>query len=84
MFSAFQVSRGHAVNHFMFPPPKANLTTRERWLLYFVLTGLPGMNVMLWFGFSASMVYELVTWMPQQRLFDSLDLAKTLPFSKNP
>ena len=68
----------------MFPPPKANLTTRERWILYFVLTGLPGMCVMQWFGFSYAMVFEVIAWIPQQRLFDSLELAKTLPFSQTP
>ena len=65
----------------MFPPPNfEELNTRERWVLYFVLSGLPGLNVALWFGFPAAILFEIVVWIPQQRLFDSLELAKTLPF----
>ncbi|TCV82715.1 hypothetical protein EDC63_11932 [Sulfurirhabdus autotrophica] len=65
----------------MFPAPKINhLNTRDRWLLYFVLTSLPGLNIFIWFGFTAAVVFELLMWIPQQRLFDVLELSKTLPF----
>ena len=65
---------------FTMPAPRAALTSRQRWVLYFVLTGLPGLNVTVWFGFGWAMVFEAFVWIPQQRLFDVLELAKTLPF----
>lgn len=64
----------------MMPAPAKNLSTRDRWLVYLVLAALPGMNVTAWFGFWWSMLFELVIWLPQQRLFDALHLAETLPF----
>lgn len=64
----------------MFSAPRQALSTRERWVLYFVLTALPGLNITVWFGFAWSMVFELIVWIPQQRIFDALDLAKTLPY----
>ena len=54
------------------------LCTKERWLLYFVLTGLPGLSISVAFGWS--LLFEVFAWIPQQRLFDNLELAKTLPF----
>ena len=64
----------------MMPAPCKKLSTRERWILYFVIAALPGLNVSVWFGFAWSMVFEAVVWIPQQRLFDALDLARTLPY----
>lgn len=63
-------------------PKISTLNNRERWVLYLVLSGLPGLNVALWFGFSAAILFEIIVWIPQQRLFDSLELAKTIPFSQ--
>ena len=60
-------------------PPYEFLSSRERWILYLVMATLPGLNVSVWFGFAWSMVFEAVMWIPQQRLFDALDLSKTLP-----
>lgn len=62
----------------MLPSPPVDLTPLQRWCLYIVLTGLPGMNVATWFGFQWAMLFELVAWIPQQRIFDALELAKTL------
>ena len=56
------------------------LSAKERWLLYFVLTGLPGLSISVAFGFGWSLVFEVFAWIPQQRLFDHLELAKTLPY----
>lgn len=62
------------------PTPRQNLSTRDRWLLYFVLTALPGLNISVWFGFAWAMAFEVLVWIPQQRVFDALNLASTLPF----
>lgn len=61
----------------MIPLPKAILSPRDRWLLYLVLTTLPGLNIALWFGFTASVLFEILTWIPQQKLFNALQLAHT-------
>lgn len=58
------------------------LPARERWALYFTFAALPGMCVFTWFGFTAAVVYEMVVWVPQQKLFDHLQLETTLPFTK--
>jgi len=60
------------------------LSTRQRWFLYLVLTGLPGLTVSVLFGFGWSLLLEAVIWIPQQRFFDELELAKTLPFQDLP
>lgn len=62
----------------MLPSPPDDLTPSQRWCLYFVLAGLPGMNVATWFGVQWAMLFELAVWIPQQRIFDALELAKTL------
>ena len=36
------------------------------------------MNVATWFGVQWAMLFELAVWIPQQRIFDALELAKTL------
>ena len=56
------------------------LSSSERWLLYLVLTGLPGISISVLFGFGWALLFEAIAWIPQQRLFDDLELAKTLPF----
>ena len=56
------------------------LSSLERWLLYLVVTGLPGLTICVVFGFGWSLLFEAITWFPQQRFFDHLELAKTLPF----
>lgn len=64
---------------------KAWLKTRRplyRWLLYYALTSTPGVLVFFVFGFSVALLFELVTWVPQQRFFDFLGLADTLPIPK--
>lgn len=53
------------------------LSSKERWILYFVFCGLPGLNVALWFGFQASLLFELFVWIPQQRIFDHFELEKS-------
>jgi len=58
-----------------------NLAAWRRWVLYFAITGLPGLCVFRVFGWYGSIVYELVMWIPQQRLFDRLRLAETLPYA---
>jgi hypothetical protein len=67
----------------MMSAPCKTLSTRDRWLVYFVMAALPGLNISVWFGFAWSMVFELVMWIPQQRLFDALGLAETLPYHKS-
>lgn len=62
------------------PAPSKNLTTRDRWLVYLVLAGLPGFYVSTIFGFGWSMVFEVFAWLPQQSLFDALRLKETLPY----
>ena len=56
------------------------LSTRDRWVLYLVLTALPGLTISVVFGFAWSLLLEAIVWIPQQRLFDQFELAKTLPF----
>jgi hypothetical protein len=56
------------------------LSTRDRWLLYLVVTGLPGLTISVLFGFGWSLLFEAIVWIPQQRFFDELELAKSLPF----
>lgn len=56
------------------------LSSRDRWLVYLTIAGLPGLAISVIFGFAWSLVFEVIVWIPQQRLFDSLELAKTLPF----
>ena len=58
------------------------LSSSERWLLYLVLTGLPGLSISVLFGFGWALLFEAIAWMPQQRFFDYLELAKTLPFQE--
>ena len=60
--------------------PCKNLSSRDRWLVYLVLAGLPGLLVSTFFGFAWSMVFEVFAWVPQQRLFDALHLKETLPY----
>ena len=62
------------------PAPCKNLSSRDRWLVYLVLAGLPGLLVSTLFGFVWSMVFEVFAWVPQQRLFDALHLKETLPY----
>lgn len=45
-----------------------------------MVCGLPGLTVSVVFGFAWSLAFEALVWIPQQRLFDRLELAKTLPF----
>lgn len=64
---------------------KAWLKTRKplyRWLLYYALTSAPGVLVFVMFGFFVALLFELVTWVPQQRFFDFLGLGETLPTLK--
>jgi hypothetical protein len=56
------------------------LSSLERWLLYLVVTGLPGLIISVVFGFGWALLFEAIAWVPQQRFFDHLELAKTLPF----
>jgi len=58
-----------------------NLTAWQRWIVYFAITALPGLCVFRLFGWPGSIVYELVMWIPQQRIFDHLRLAETLPYA---
>jgi len=53
-------------------------------MVYLVLATLPGLTVQVWFGFAWAMVFEVFAWLPQQRLFDALRLAETLPFRTTP
>lgn len=62
------------------PAPCKNLSSRDRWLVYLVLAGLPGLLVSTLFGFAWSIVFEVFAWVPQQRLFDALHLKETLPY----
>ena len=64
-------------------PATQKLSSLQRWALYLVLTGLPGLTVSVLFGFGWALLFELVAWIPQQRLFDLLELAKTLPFQEH-
>jgi hypothetical protein len=68
----------------MMPAPCATLSKRDRWMVYLVLAALPGLTVQVWFGFAWAMVFEVFAWLPQQRLFDALRLAETLPFQPPP
>ena len=54
------------------------LKSRERWALYFTFTALPGACILTGFGWAAAIIYELLTWYPQQRFFDHLKLADTI------
>ena len=56
------------------------LSGRERWALYVTFAALPGACVFTWLGLYAAVAYEILVWIPQQRLFDHLRLAETLPF----
>lgn len=60
------------------------LTAWQRWLLYLTFTGLPGLCVSRFFGWHGALIYELLMWIPQQRIFDALRLADTLPFANAP
>jgi hypothetical protein len=51
----------------------------QRWCLYLVITGLPGLLISVLFGFGWALVFEAIVWIPQQRFLDYLELAKTLP-----
>ena len=59
------------------------LSSSERWALYLVLSGLPGLTTSVVFGFGWALLFEVIAWIPQQRLFDSLELAQTLPFQEH-
>ena len=58
-----------------------SLSGAQRWLVYFATTGLPGFVIFRTWGWPASILYELVFWIPQQRFFDWLHLAETLPYA---
>ena len=60
--------------------PSKTLSVRDRWLIYLVIAGMPGLLVSVLFGFAWSMAFEVVAWVPQQRLFDALRLKETLPY----
>ena len=49
--------------------------------MYVTFAALPGACVFTWLGLYAAVAYEILAWIPQQRLFDHLRLAETLPFA---
>lgn len=57
----------------------ARLTMPQRWGYYVTFAALPGACVMALAGLDAAIVFELVVWIPQQRLFDTLQLVKSFP-----
>jgi hypothetical protein len=60
----------------------ARLTKLQRWALYGTFAVLPGLVVMTWFGWWAALGFEVLASRPQQRLFDTLNLAAALPWTK--
>jgi hypothetical protein len=69
-------------NKYKFMPPSLEkLTSAQRWAFYFTFAGLPGINFMHSYGFLVAVVYEIIIWVPQQQLFDYLQLDKTLPYA---
>ena len=58
------------------------LSSFQRWLIYLCVGAVPGLIVQVVFGFLWALMFELIVWVPQQRLFDALRLAETLPYQQ--